>query len=71
MDWFIERARTLGVQHAAPNPLVLGRHLIDLSVAPGPRMGEILKAIYEQQLDGKVTTLDEGIALARTMLGST
>jgi len=50
---------------------VLGRHLIDLSVAPGPRMGEILKAIYEQQLDGKVTTLDEGIALARTMLGST
>ena len=22
---------------------------------PGPRMGEILKAVYEQQMDGKVT----------------
>ena len=26
---------------------------------PGPRVGEILKAVYEQQLDGAVTTLDE------------
>jgi tRNA nucleotidyltransferase (CCA-adding enzyme) len=68
MDWFLERARALGVQHAAPAPLVLGRHLIDLGVAPGPRMGEILRAIYEQQLDGQITTLDEGIAAAKTMI---
>ena len=31
-------------------------------------MGEILKAVYEQQLDGEVTTLDEAIALARTLV---
>jgi tRNA nucleotidyltransferase (CCA-adding enzyme) len=68
MDWFLERARALGVQHEAPAPLVLGRHLIDLGVAPGPRMGELLKAIYEQQLDGHVSTLEEGLALARTLI---
>jgi len=69
MDWFLERARTLGVEHAAPAPIVLGRHLLALGVAPGPRMGEILKAIYERQLDGQVTTVDEGLACARTLLG--
>ncbi len=65
MDWFLERARRLGVEHEAPAPLVMGRHLLALGVAPGPRMGEILKAIYEQQLDGTVTTEEEGIAAAR------
>jgi tRNA nucleotidyltransferase (CCA-adding enzyme) len=68
MDWFIERARALGVEHAAPAPIVMGRHLIALGVAPGPGMGAILTQIYERQLDGEVTTLDEGLAMARSLL---
>jgi tRNA nucleotidyltransferase (CCA-adding enzyme) len=68
MAWFLERARTLGVEHRAPAPLVLGRHLIALGVEPGPRMGELLRQIYERQLDGEITTVDEGIAFARTLL---
>jgi hypothetical protein len=32
---------------------------------PGPRIGELLRAIYERQLDGTVTTTEEGIAFAR------
>ncbi len=71
MDWFLERARRLGVEHEAPAPLVMGRHLLALGVSPGPRMGEILKAIYEQQLDGTVTTEEEGIAAARVILDRT
>ena len=59
IDWFIDRARSLGVEHKPPAPILLGRHLIELGVAPGPRMGEILRAVYELQLDGAVTTLDE------------
>ncbi|HUR34545.1 MAG TPA: CCA tRNA nucleotidyltransferase [Vicinamibacterales bacterium] len=65
MDWFLERARALGVEHRPPAPILLGRHLIDLGVKPGPRMGEILKAVYEQQLDGTVVSLDDAIAAAR------
>ena len=64
-QWFLERARALGVEHAPPAPLVLGRHLLELGVAPGPRMGEILQVIYEKQLDGEITTLDEGVDRAR------
>ena len=67
MDWFIERARSLGVEHKPPAPILLGRHLIELGVAPGPRMGVILRAVYELQLDGVVTTLDEAQSHARTL----
>ena len=65
MDWFLERARQLGVQHAPPAPLVLGRHLLSLGMKPGPDIGELLRAIYERQLDGTITTTEEGIAFAR------
>jgi tRNA nucleotidyltransferase (CCA-adding enzyme) len=65
MDWFLERALSLGVENRAPAPILLGRHLMDLGVKPGPAMGEILKAVYEQQLDGAVTDLDGALAAAK------
>ena len=40
IDWFLERARSLGVEHKPPAPILLGRHLIELGVEPGPDMGE-------------------------------
>ena len=70
MDWFIERARALGVEHKPPAPILLGRHLIELGVAPGPRMGEVLRAVYELQLDGKVTDLPAAQLAARSILNS-
>jgi len=69
MDWFIARARSLGVEHRPPGPLLLGRHVLALGVEPGPRVGEILKRVYEQQLDGRITTLEEAIAAAKLILG--
>ncbi len=66
--WFLERVQALGVEHAAPPPLLLGRHLMALGVAPGPAMGEILRAIYEQQLDGAVATFAEAERAARELL---
>ena len=36
MDWFLERARALGVEHRPPAPILLGRHLLELGVKPGP-----------------------------------
>jgi tRNA nucleotidyltransferase (CCA-adding enzyme) len=68
MDWFLERARTLGVEHRPPGPILLGRHLLELGMRPGPAMGEILKAVYEQQLDGKVSDLASAIAAARSLM---
>jgi tRNA nucleotidyltransferase (CCA-adding enzyme) len=71
MDWFLERARALGVEHRAPRPLLMGRHLLDLGVPPGPRMGEVLKRVYERQLDGEVATLEDAIAAASRLLAAT
>jgi tRNA nucleotidyltransferase (CCA-adding enzyme) len=68
MDWFIERARALGVEHQPPPPLLLGRHLLELGLQPGPRVGELLKQVYEMQLDGAITSVEEGIEEARRIL---
>ena len=68
MDWFLERARALGVEHRPPPRLVMGRHLLPLGVAPGPEMGRILNAIYERQLDGEIRTVEEGIEAARRLI---
>lgn len=68
MDWFLERARALGVEHEPPKPLVLGRHLLALGMTPGPKVGQILRHVYERQLDGDITTTEQGIDLARTLI---
>ncbi len=68
MDWFLDRARALGVEHRPPAPILLGRHLLALGVKPGPRVGEILKAVYEQQMDNTVTNLDDAIEAAKKLL---
>jgi tRNA nucleotidyltransferase (CCA-adding enzyme) len=58
----------LDLTDGPPPSLLMGRHLIELGVQPGPHVGVILKAVYERQLDGEVTTVDEAIALAKGML---
>jgi len=65
MDWFLERARALGVEHRPPAPLLMGRHLLAMGFEPGPGVGRILKAVYERQLDGAITDLDGALAAAR------
>ena len=69
-EWFIERSRALQVEQRPPDPLLLGRHLLELGVEPGPRMGAITSAVYEMQLDGRVRTLDDAIAEARKILAA-
>jgi tRNA nucleotidyltransferase (CCA-adding enzyme) len=68
MAWFQDRAHALGVEHEAPPPLLLGRHLLALGLQPGPRIGRILRRVYERQLDGGITTVEEGLEAARTIL---
>jgi tRNA nucleotidyltransferase (CCA-adding enzyme) len=68
MDWFVERARRLGVEHQPPPPLLLGRHLLALGLRPGPHIGAILKQVYEKQLDGEITTVEDAVAEARRVI---
>lgn len=67
-EWFISRVRELGVEERAPEPLLLGRHVLALGLQPGKRIGEITKAVYELQLDGTVRTLEQAIEAARQLV---
>jgi hypothetical protein len=63
-EWFIERVRELKIENEAPKPILLGRHLIELGQKPSKQFGEILKTVYELQLDSKISNLEEAIAEA-------
>ncbi|HEY7183734.1 MAG TPA: HD domain-containing protein [Blastocatellia bacterium] len=67
-EWFIDRARSLGVEERAPKQILMGRHVLDLGLQPGPQIGEITRAVYEMQLDGEVTALNEAIEAARKII---
>lgn len=67
-EWFIEKVRELQIEKKAPDPILLGRHLIELGLEPSPKFKQILDAIYEMQLDGKIVTLEEAREAADGML---
>jgi tRNA nucleotidyltransferase (CCA-adding enzyme) len=69
-EWFIERARELDVEQRPPAPILLGRHLLEMGLEPGPRIGEITKEIYEMQLDGRVRDLEEAREAAKKILAA-
>jgi tRNA nucleotidyltransferase (CCA-adding enzyme) len=43
------------VNDAAPRPIILGRHLLELGLQPGPHFKAILHAGAEAQLEGAFT----------------
>jgi tRNA nucleotidyltransferase (CCA-adding enzyme) len=69
-EWFIARARELDVSSQPPAPLLLGRHLLEMGMQPGPRVGEITKSVYEMQLDGRVQSLDDAKEAAEEMMST-
>jgi tRNA nucleotidyltransferase (CCA-adding enzyme) len=69
-EWFIQRAKELDVDHQPPAPILLGRHLIELGLEPGPKMGEITRAVYEMQLDGRVLDVEAAKTAAQKILAA-
>ena len=68
-DWFIKKVRELDIEKKAPEPILMGRHLIEMGLRPSPQFKKILDAVYEMQLDGKVTDLACAIAEAKKIIG--
>lgn len=61
-------ARRLTLEHQAPKPLVLGRHLIALGIKPGPHFKPALDAAFESQLDGAFYDEAGGVEWLRNWL---
>jgi tRNA nucleotidyltransferase (CCA-adding enzyme) len=66
-EWFIDRVRKLNIEKRAPEPILMGRHLIEMGLEPSPEFKRILDSVYEMQLDGKVTSLNEAMNEARSI----
>jgi tRNA nucleotidyltransferase (CCA-adding enzyme) len=61
-----ERSLSLNVAEKPAAPIVQGRDLIrELGLQPGPQFRPILDALYDAQLGGHFTTVEEGIAYHR------
>jgi tRNA nucleotidyltransferase/poly(A) polymerase len=65
LDGYFNQQETV----VAPPPLVNGRDLMKaLSLRPGPQIGRLLGAISEAQAAGELSTVEEAVAFARTIL---
>ena len=62
-DWFEVNLKRLNVFDGPPAPLLMGRHLLEMGLMPGPQIGAIVNRVYMAQLAGEVATLDEAKAL--------
>jgi poly(A) polymerase len=60
------RAAELGADALRPPRLLAGADLLALGYRPGPRIGEILRALEDAQLEGEVQTRGDAEALVRS-----
>ncbi len=67
MEWFRAKVLALDVAERPPEPLLRGRDVLALGLAPGPEVGRLVRAVYERQLDGAVRTREEAVAEARRL----
>jgi len=57
-DYAREKLHSLPPEAIRPTPLVTGRDLIEAGYEPGPRFKEILAAVEDAQLEGRLSTRD-------------
>ncbi len=65
-----EKYEALPEEQVRPPLLVTGRHLIEAGYQPGPRFKEMLALAEDAQLEGRITTSDEGMELVKEVFSS-
>jgi tRNA nucleotidyltransferase (CCA-adding enzyme) len=51
----------MGIWEFAPQPFITGQMLLDMGFKPGPKLGGIIKQVFEMQLNGEVKSLEEAV----------
>ena len=69
-ETLLARVAALDVVDAPAKPLVMGRHLIEWGLEPGPQFAPILRRMHEAQERGVITTLEEAWALYQHASGA-
>jgi len=70
-DFCRQKLEELGAEQIKPPPLLRGHDLLAMGLTPGPRFGEILTAVADAQLEGRLTTRDEALAWVRAIADTT
>jgi poly(A) polymerase len=65
-DFVAEKLRTTPAEEIRPEPLLSGRELIEMGLKPGPRFKEILAAVEDAQLEGKLHSREAAVEWVRT-----
>ena len=68
--WLLKRAEELKVKDSEPKPIILGRHLIERGLQPGPEFGPILEQCFEAQLDGVFESEPDGFTFLKDFLSN-
>jgi poly(A) polymerase len=64
------RLAEFGTEELKPTPLLTGRDLIAAGYAPGPAFGKMLATVEDAQLESRVRSKDEALALVRAEFGA-
>jgi hypothetical protein len=59
------KRREMATEELRPAPLLSGRDILAMGHPPGPRIGEILRAVEDAQLDGALRTREEATVFVR------
>jgi len=58
-EFLVDQYKELKDEPALPAPMVTGRVLMDWGMKPGPKMGKLLKKLYDAQLEGTIASLED------------
>ncbi len=67
-DWLVKRFRSLLQAIKSSKPTINGKFIKSLGYSPGPIYREVLEAIWQARLDGKVSTEEEEETFAHNYL---
>ena len=65
--WLDARLEELAGTEVAPSPLITGDDLVAAGMTPGPAFKRVLEAVYDAQLEGRVTTRAEAMEMAGSL----
>jgi len=65
----LARLAELGQEELRPTPLVTGRDLIEAGYQPGPAFAKMLAAVEDAQLEKRLSSKEEALALVRAEFG--
>ncbi|MCF6284086.1 MAG: CCA tRNA nucleotidyltransferase [Candidatus Hydrogenedentes bacterium] len=69
IEWIQAYRANVPEETMRPAPLITGDDLIAMGYTPGPKFKELLRAVEDAQLEGRIATKEEALALAMNSVG--